>query len=389
MYPKKREGTNRDFGNFAICARSTEAFAAPLGLDGAVARRTTCGMTKARLLLAIIVAFSFHGLAQERTLDVYWVDSEGGGSTLLVTPAKESILIDTGNPGGRDAKRIYEVATKVAGITNVDHMVITHFHIDHFGGAAELARLMPVRNVYDHGIPDGNPDNNPNDTRWLLLSKPYREFKAGKRHVIKPGDTLEVKQTPGTATLSVRCLAAKQRFVKAADKRNELCARVMEKPKDTTDNANSVVTLVQFGDFRFFDGGDLTWNTEADLVCPNDRVGQVDVFQVNHHGLDVSNNPLLLKTLRPQVAVMNNGARKGANPETCATIKDTDSVKAWYQVHRNVQHAASNPPEEFIANLPDKCEGHYIKMSVDATGKSYTFSIPANGHKQTYQTIVK
>ena len=110
----------------------------------------------------------------------------------------ESVLIDTGNPGGRDSKRIHELATKVAGLTNIDHMVITHFHIDHFGGAAELATVMPVRNLYDHGIPDNNPDNNPRDTRWPLLSKPYRELKADKRHVIKPDDSISLRQTPGT-----------------------------------------------------------------------------------------------------------------------------------------------------------------------------------------------
>jgi hypothetical protein len=248
---------------------------------------------------------------------------------------------------------------------------------------------MPVRNIYDHGIPDGNPDNNPNDTRWPLLSKPYREFKTDKRHVIKPGDTLALKQAPGAARLNIRCLAAKQKFVEGAGKQNPHCTSIMEKPKDTSDNANSVVLLLQFGDFRFFDGGDLTWNTEADLVCPIDRVGKVDVYQVNHHGLDVSSNPILVQTLAPNVAVMNNGPRKGAMSEVCATLKKTSSIKAWYQVHKNVQNAANNPPDEFIANLPDKCEGHYIKMSVDPSGKSYTFTIPSNGHRATYEVTAK
>ena len=75
-----------------------------------------------------------------KTLDVYWVDVEGGGGTLIVTPAGESILIDTGMPGGRDPGRLHEAATKVAGVKQIDHLITTHCHIDHFGGAAELSQ---------------------------------------------------------------------------------------------------------------------------------------------------------------------------------------------------------------------------------------------------------
>src|ERR1044071_10016843 len=86
----------------------------------------------------------------DNALDVYWIDSEGGGSTLVVTPAGESVLVDSGNPGGRDAKRIHHVAREVAGLERIDYLVTTHFHVDHFGGAAELSELMPIGTVFDN-----------------------------------------------------------------------------------------------------------------------------------------------------------------------------------------------------------------------------------------------
>src|SRR6266550_6469952 len=201
-------------------------------------------ITRCTLAVALCVSVSALAGPADKALDIYWIDSEGGGSTLVVTPAGESVLIDSGNPGGRDSKRIYHVATEIASLKKIDYLVTTHFHIDHFGGAAELSESIPIGTVFDNGIPEHNPDGG--DEAWFLARiRPYREFKTDKRVVIKPGDAIALKQTDGAARLALQCRAAKQRFIPAADspKPNPLCSDSTTKPADTSDNKNSVVLL--------------------------------------------------------------------------------------------------------------------------------------------------
>jgi hypothetical protein len=157
------------------------------------------------------------------------------------------------------------------------------------------------------------------------------------------------------------------------------------KPVDTSDNANSIVSVLSFGRFLFFDGGDLTWNTEAGLACPSKRVPSVDVYQVNHHGLDISNNPLLLRALQPTVAVFNNGPRKGCMPEVAKNLRALSPPPVIFQVHKNQQDADANAPAEFCANVTAE-GGNYIKLAVTPDAKSYTVSIPATGFSRTFNT---
>ena len=134
--------------------------------------------------MAFVAALWAVSAQAEKTLNIYWVDVEGGAATLIVTPAGQSILIDSGNPGTRDAGRIHEVATKIAGLKKIDFLITTHFHRDHFGGAAPLSQLMPIGTVYDNGIPARNPDRNRQDPAFLLKVKPYKEMKVDARVVV-------------------------------------------------------------------------------------------------------------------------------------------------------------------------------------------------------------
>jgi hypothetical protein len=170
-----------------------------------------------------------------------------------------------------------------------------------------------------------------------------------------------------------------------------ICADHRDKDRDGSDNANSIVMLLEFGDFRFFDGGDLTWNQEQRLVCPVNLVGTVDVYQVGHHGLDSSNNPVLIRSLRPRVAIMNNGVTKGCMPEVFATLVGQPSVEAVFQMHKNLRPdgGASNAPDSHIANLKAECEGNAIHLRVAADGASYQVAIPSNGLQRDFSVARK
>jgi beta-lactamase superfamily II metal-dependent hydrolase len=335
------------------------------------------------VLAAAISLVASRATASQKTLDIYFIDVEGGAATLIVTPLGESMLVDSGWPGERDAQRIAEVARQ-AGLAQIDHCISTHWHTDHFGGIARLAQLIPVKRFYGHGFPEPLPrDINPD------LVRAYRQAAGGDGIVLKPGDEIRLRSNTSTP-VRLRLVAAGGIVLgeKAGTEQIRSCSLKHEAmPKDESDNARSIGFVLEFGSFKFFDGGDLTWNVEHKLACPANLVGGVDVYQVNHHGLDASNNPLLVEALAPRVAIINNGARKGGGPRTYATLRNARSVEAIFQLHRNVQTtAADNAPVEFIANVDEPCQGQLIKLSVDPKGKSYAVSIPSKGTTRTYKT---
>ncbi|MEO6726142.1 MAG: MBL fold metallo-hydrolase [Blastocatellia bacterium] len=340
----------------------------------------------AALLICSIAASSSRSSQSSRLLQIFYVEVEGGAATLIVTPAGESILVDAGWPGfdGRDANRV-EQAMKAAGITQIDHLVMTHYHVDHFGGIPELAKRVKVVKFYDHG-PMKSLDE---DKDFAAKYAAYQAVTKGKSITLRPGSTINLKQVQGAPLVYLQCLAARAETVPGkamVGKANPACSGSEMKPDDPSDNARSVVLLLRQGEFEFLDSGDLTWNIEHKLACPQNLIGEVDLYQVAHHGMNTSNNPALLRSVKPTVAIMNNGARKGGHPDTVKALRELPSLKDLWQVHRNVTSTAEqNAPANFVANTEEQNDAaNMIRVSVDVAKKTFTVTNDRNKVSRSY-----
>lgn len=315
---------------------------------------------------------------KSKPLDIYFIDVEGGQATLIVSPSGQSLLVDAGWPGfdGRDADRI-AAAAKKAGVTQIDYFVASHYHTDHIGGVPQLAAKLPIRTFVDHG-PSVESGERPD-----ALFKTYAEARAKGKHLqVKPGDKIPI------GGMDVQVVAAGGEHVaKAVDgggQPNALCAAFKPKENDPSENARSVGILVTSGKFRFLDLGDLTWNEEQELACPNNLLGTIDVYLTTHHGSAPSGPPAIVHALKPRVAIMNNGAKKGGSPEAWRTVRQSPGLEDLWQVHFSVEGAAEhNVAETMIANM-DESTAHGIRVSANANG-SFTVFNDRNGHSKRYE----
>lgn len=344
-------------------------------------------LTRLVCLTLFICCTAIAASAQQEGLDIYFVDTEGGAATLIVTPTRESVLIDCGSAGDRDAARIFHVAHDVARLTAIDNLIVTHWHSDHYGGVGPLAKLIPIKHFYDKGVPEKSIDDPDNFPKLIAA---YKEVTLGKSTTVHVGDQIPLTQPPGLPALSLKCLIAnKQTQPDDSDplKLNYYSKLNKPQPEDTSDNANSLGFLLSYGYFRFLDLGDLTWNLEYKLIAPNDKIGMIDVYQSTHHGIDQSNNPVLVKTVRPIVAVINNGPHKGGTPQLFATLLGTGSLQAIYEQHRYLDAA---PPTDlqgkklYIANMDEACKGEFMVIKVGANSTTYRVSIGERGTPQQY-----
>ncbi len=338
------------------------------------------------VLFVALTPFCSTGMpAAPKSLDIYFIDVEGGAATLIVTPTGESLLVDSGFPGDRDAGRIAHVALEVAGLKQIDHCLVTHWHRDHVGGVPALAKLIPIKHYYDHGLPQTIAAD-----MQAEFIEAYKQTTQGQSTALKPGDEIKLRSPKYMPPLQVRVLTASGLVLgeKPGAPQIQPCGPDFQAiEEDKSDNANSVGFLLTFGGFKFFDGGDLTWNIENRLVCPRNLVGVIDVYQADHHGTDVSNNPTLLRALNPRVAVIDNGPRKGGDARVYATLTSLKEIEAVYQLHRNLRtNEKENTMSGYIANEEEACQGNFIKLSVEPGSKSYTVSIPAKQISRSYRT---
>ena len=347
-------------------------------------------MRKSLVTLAVGALFVVPTLfAQaEKTLDIYFVDTEGGQAALYVSPTGESLLFDVGGgnaeANARDVPRIMEVVQK-AGVIQLDHVIISHYHGDHVGGAVPLSEMLPVLNWYDHG---GWTSELRSNRRAAFET--WRELRASAHVTVpSPGDKIDISGIDVTVVSSAgNLLKTAMAGAPGAGMSNPLCSSNVPKKQDPTpENSFPIGAVIQYGSFRMLNLADLTWDQEAELVCPGNLLGTVDLYQTTRHGGDYSGNQTLVHSVRPRAAIMNNSDTKGGTPDTFRIVTSSPGLQDFWQLHYsdNVSQDV-NSPEQFIANFTGPRShdpAYYIKLSARTDG-SFTMTNSRNGFSKEY-----
>ena len=327
-----------------------------------------------------LCCFGLSAQAQRETLDIYWIDVEGGAATLLVTPGGQSVLMDAGysRPDDSHAKRVVAAMTD-AGIDRLDYFIASHFHGDHVGGAAALAQLVPIAEFIDHGesVEQTTERGRPAWEAYLAAAA------TGKPTSVRPGDVLPLGSVDLTIVTSNRAVPLKPMDPQGP---NAFCQDADPGPEDAGENSRSVGYIASLGDFQFLNLGDLTVGGQHALACPENLVGTVDLMQVPHHGNGIARQ--LVWALGPTVAVSSNGARKGGSPEGYEAMATVPGIEGIWQLHRALgaddDHNASASK---TANLTEENDrGYWIKAEVQPDGSSYTITNGRNQYSETYTT---
>jgi glyoxylase-like metal-dependent hydrolase (beta-lactamase superfamily II) len=324
-----------------------------------------------------------------KDLRIVSVDVEGGAAVLFVTPEGKSLLIDTGWPPGMggprpvagappaapmpsSAERIAAAAASL-GVTKIDYLMMTHYHLDHVGGLEALLAKLPVGAFIDHGPNREEPPANANPRQ--LGSAPvtlYPKWEAAYKdheHI-----TAEVGKTLSIGSMKLEFVTSDGHTPTAplpgAGQPNPLCSGVAPMDRDGgQENVRAVGTLITFGKSRILYLGDLTWNKEIELLCPVNKIGKVDVYFVTGHGMDLSSSPPT-GALAPLVAVMQNGPTKGGDKAVIDTVNTYPDLKGFWRTHYTVRYPELNGDPNYIANLePLPDEGYFISLDITPGGE--------------------
>ncbi len=309
------------------------------------------------------------------SLKIYFIDVEGGQSTLVVTPSRQTLLVDAGFPSdgtfqskaadpqkARDPQRIL-AAARDAGITSIDVLLVTHFHADHDGGVPELAKLLSIHTFIDHDTVNEETEKGVPGT--LDAFKQYEAVRAQGLHLVpNPGDRLPIVGIEATVVSSATSTLRKPLSRTAAA--SQACGTPGPAAQEAYENPRSTGILIQFGQFRFLDVGDLSGPPLFALACPENIIGPVDVYLVAHHGGTDAADPATFDAFKPRVAIVNNGATKGGGPETLALLRRIQGLDT-FQLHRSVNSGAQNAPDDRLANL-DEQTAHWIKLEAHTDG---------------------
>lgn len=341
--------------------------------------RLICGLAVVSILslLSFFVDTATAGPENGKGLQIYFVDVEGGQATLFVTPEGKSLLIDTGwaDNKGRDADRIV-AAVKLAGIKQIDSVLLTHYHMDHAGGITQLAAEITFRTVIDHGE-NRESNNDATEQVWEDYQKLVAKEKLN-RIIAKPGDTLPIEGLEARVISSDGELIEKPLNANGANGgsgKNSACDSSEKRPADQSENGRSLGVLLTFGKLRILDLGDLTSDKEAQLVCPVNKLGTVDIYVVSHHGSVSSNSREFLNSIAPRVAIMDNGASKGGAPSSWDAIKKSPRLEDLWQLHfANEGGAEHNVADSFIANVSGPDTGNYLKLTAWPDGNFEVFN---------------
>lgn len=345
------------------------------------------------LAAAAILALAPPAAAADRDLlRVIVIDVEGGAATLYVTPGGRSLLVDTGwpanmggppgQPGPSSADRIIATA-RAEGLRRIDYLMVSHYHVDHVGGAAELLGKFPIGTVIDHGPNREQPEPGkaPGPAAPATLYPHYLAAIGARPHrVMRPGDRFDIDGLVVTALDSDGAIPARPQAGAGAPGTD--CAKATPNAQvGGEENPRSLGFVASWGKARLLSLADTTWEMEARLVCPRDLIGPVDLMLADNHGSANSNNPVLMATVRPTVAAIANGATKGADPSTYATL--TAQGSAVWQVHFATRSPSANAPEPQIANSQGQDARHPLRIGV-SRGGSVTLTNPRNGFSITY-----